>query len=274
MLDRKTLTFDGTDFQLDTYFLDKIGDFDKVVNHPLAIIIPGGGFNFHSDREAQPIAMKFASEGIHAIVLHYQLLKDGKSVYPAAVQQLATTMNWLKEVQAEHQIDLDKILLVGFSAGGQIVTNYNSLMTNPDTAKEVFKDKLNVTPRAVIVGYPVIDLEAGWPGDDEKIKQISPSKLFWHSQDTVTKNSKPAFIWQTITDQTVPVRNSLLYASKLEEMNLPFELHLFSSGRHGLSLATYQTQEPGGDKYLNDQVSKWWSLCMNWLKEIKVLPIN
>lgn len=274
MLENQTLKYQDTTFDLDTYFLDKISDFKKEVKHPVAIIMPGGGFNFHTDRESQPIAMNFAQAGIHAVVLHYQLLKDGKSVFPLALQELATTLNWLSDQAEEKQIDLDKILLVGFSAGGSIVTNFNSLMTNPETRKDIFPEELKVLPCANIIGYSVTDMTLGWPKTLDAAEKMSPDHKFWKSQDTLTKSGKPTFIWQTVTDQTVPVTNSLVYASKMEELGLPFELHLFSSGPHGTALATYQVQEPGDDHYLNHQVSKWWPLCLNWLDQINVLPID
>lgn len=274
MLTKETLKYQDTSFDLDTYFLDKIGDFTKEVKHPLAIIIPGGGFNFHTDRESQPIAMKFAAAGIHSVVFHYQLLKDGKSVFPLALQELATTLNWLKTQAEVHQIDSDKILLISFSAGGSIVTNFNSLMLNESTCSEIFDGKLEVQPYANIMGYPVVDMTLGWPKTLDDAAKMSPDKKFWKAQETVTKDAKPFFIWQTVTDQTVPVKNSLIYADKLNELGIPYELHLFSNGPHGLSLGTYQVQEPGGDKYLNDQASKWWDLCINWLTQIKVLPVD
>lgn len=274
MLEKQTLTYNNSNFDLDTYFLDPIADFDKEVKHPLVIIVPGGAFKFQSDRESQPIAMKFAAAGMHSVVFHYQLQIDGKSVFPTALQQLATTLNWLKTQEDRHQIDLNKIMLIGFSAGGSIVANFNSLMTNEITRQEIFKEKLEVLPCANILGYPVIDMTIGWPKSLEDVKKMSPDEKFWKAQDTLTESGKPTFIWQTITDQTVPVKNSLLYATKMQELGLPFELHLFSSGPHGLSLATYQVQEPGGSKYLNEQVSKWWELCLNWLTQIGVLPVD
>ncbi|AKP67047.1 alpha/beta hydrolase [Companilactobacillus ginsenosidimutans] len=274
MFQKKTLNYQDNNFDLDTYFLDPISDFDQEIKDPLAIIIPGGAFKFHSDREAQPIAMNFAAAGVHSVVFHYQLLKDDKSVFPLALQELATTLNWIKTQASSHQIDLDKILLVGFSAGGNIIANFNSLMTNKDTQRKIFPDDIEVMPYANIMGYSVVDMTIGWPPTMDDVKKISPDDKFWKPEESLTESGRPTFMWQTITDQTVPVKNSLLYANKMEELNIPFELHLFSSGPHGMSLATYQVQKPGGDHYLNHQASKWWELCLNWLKQINVLPTN
>ncbi|WP_125761896.1 alpha/beta hydrolase [Companilactobacillus hulinensis] len=271
-MNTQKLMYKDTEFVLDTYWLDPISDFTSTVKHPVVIICPGGGFTFHSDREAQPIALKFASEGVHALVLHYQLITNNETVYPLALQELATTLNWLKSQADIHLIDLNKIILIGFSAGGQIVANYNSLMTDPETVQKIFSDPIEVQPKVNVLCYSVIDLTLGYPDSTEYAEQISSDKIYWSAQEHLTSNSKPTFIWQTVDDETVPVLNSITYAQKLNAIGIPYELHLFGSGRHGLSLASRVTQHPGEDSYVVPADAKWWELCINWLKLQKVLP--
>lgn len=272
-MNTQKLAYKNVEFNIDTYWLDPISDFTSEVKHPLVIIFPGGGFTFHSDREAQPIALKFAAAGIHAIVLHYKLINDGKPVYPLSLQETATTLNWVKTQADKHQIDLDKVFLIGFSAGGHIVANYNSLMTDPETSKDIFAAPIEVEPCATILSYSVIDLTMGYPEDVDYAMKISPDIFYWQSQEHLTKYSKPTFIWQTVTDETVPVMNSLVYAQKMDLLGLPYELHLFATGRHGLSLATHITEDPGEGSYVNYSDAKWWSMCLNWLKLQRILPV-
>lgn len=267
---RQRLNFRENEFEIDTYWLDPIGDLENEPNKPLAIICPGGAFKFIAKREAQPIALKFASEGMHAIVFDYPLVGDEKSVYPLVLQELATLLNWIKGQSVEHKVDLDKVLLVGFSAGSHIIANFNSLMTDAETCQKIFDNEIEVQPSANIIGYPVIDLTLGWPKEDWAVK-ISSDILYWQAQEHLNKNSKPTFIWQTVTDKTVPVMNSLIYAQKMELLKIPYELHLFASGEHGSSLATYVTKE-GNDKNVNFANASWWKLCMNWLKVRGILP--
>ena len=270
-MEKKKLNYQGHSFELDTYWLDPLNDFDKQVDHPLAIIFPGGRFTFQTDREAQPIALKFASEGFHAIVLHYQLIDNGVPVYPLALQETATTLNWLKTQAVNHNIDLNRIILVGFSAGGHIVANFNSIMTDPNIRSRVFATKIKVMPKANVLCYPVIDLTAGYPKTTEHRLAVSRDTFYWQSQRYLNKYSKPTFIWQTVDDQTVPVQNSLLYAEKLNQLGISYELHLFGSGRHGLALGTYVTQRPGVEDHLNKFAAKWWQLEINWFKLIGIL---
>lgn len=271
ILQKQELSYEDSKFTLDTYWLDPISDFDEPVDQPLAIICPGGAFKFHSDREAQPIAMKFNAAGMHALVLHYQLIEDGKAVYPLALQEMATTLNWLKTQSESHHIDLSKVLLVGFSAGGHVVADFNSIMLNPDERKKIFTDDLEVEPAANILGYSVIDMTLGWPKDEEWSMKISPDIYYWQAQEHLTKHGKPTFIWQTVTDDTVPVMNSIIYAQKMDLLGIPYEMHLFGSGGHGLSLSTYVTKHPDGGDY-NVYDAKWWELCVNWMKLQEILP--
>ncbi|MQS76824.1 alpha/beta hydrolase [Companilactobacillus halodurans] len=271
-MQKQELSYEDTKFTLDTYWLDPISDFDEPLDHPLAIICPGGAFKFHTDRESQPIAMKFNAEGIHALVLRYQLIDDEHTVYPLALQELATTLNWLKAQSKSHQIDLSKILLVGFSAGGHVVADFNSIMLNPDERKKIFPEELEVQPAANILGYSVIDMTLGWPREEEWTMKVSSDIYYWQAQEHLTKDGKPTFMWQTVTDGTVPVMNSIIYAQKMDFLGIPYELHLFGSGDHGLSLATYVTQNPNNEANLNVYDAKWWELCVNWLKLQKILP--
>lgn len=271
-MQKQVLTYQDTDFNLDTYWVDPISDFEEPTQRPLAIICPGGAFKFLTDREAQPIAFKFNALGMHALVLDYQLVEDDKTVYPLALQEMATTLNWLKTQSATHNIDLSKVVLVGFSAGSQVVANFNSIMLDKEQSVKVFPEELEVQPAANILCYPVIDLTLGWPKEEEEAMKVAPDIYYWQAQEHLTKNGKPTFIWQTVTDATVPVMNSILYAQKMEMLGIPFEMHLFGSGAHGLSLANYVTQNPGNEANLNEFDTKWWELCVNWLKLQKILP--
>ena len=270
ILQKQELAYQDTKFTLDTYWVDQMDD--NQIDRPLVIICPGGGFKFLTDREAQPIAFKFNSIGMHALVLHYPLVDEKHSAYPLALQEMATTLNWLPSQSKTHQIDLQKVVVIGFSAGSHIVADFNSIMLDPEQREKIYPDELQVEPAANILSYPVIDMTIGWPKDEDWAMQISPDIYYWQAQEHLTKHGKPTFIWQTVTDQAVPVMNSIVYAQKMDMLGIPYEMHLFGSGAHGLSLATYVTQNIDNEANLNDYDAKWWELCVNWLKLQKILP--
>jgi hypothetical protein len=136
-----------------------------------------------------------------------------------------------------------------------------------------------ICPNACIFAYPVvsgvdkphISSFAHLFGEEnykENAEMVSIEKL-------VSKNSPPAFIFSTFNDQVVPVKNSLLLASAYEEMGVPFSLHIFKSGRHGLSLGdetVYFNGDLNGESGVIKSTSKnfyeWFSLAINFLKEL------
>ena len=76
----------------------------------------------------------------------------------------------------------------------------------------------------------------------------------------VTAETPPTFLWHTAEDAGVPPENSLMYAAALARHGVPFALHVFPHGAHGLGLAD------GKEKTLSDtQVSAWPQLCAAWL---------
>lgn len=259
-------------FKVKGYWLDQVADFGKDVDYPVVIICPGGGFGFHSQREEGPVAIKFNSFGMHAVVLEYKLI-DSEPVYPTAIQEMAKTIDWICKQPASRHIDKKRIILVGFSAGGNIVATYNGVATDPSLRERYQLNQYNGEHAAVILGYPVIDMTVknSFPNDNKVLHNISNDPLFWKAQDLLNDKSKPAFVWQTRTDELVNVVNSLMYVEKMTKLGLPAEYHMFGSGIHGLVLGTYVTQKPGKDKYLNSWTSKWIELALNWLQMMKLL---
>lgn len=260
------------EFKLKGYWLDQIEDFGQAVEYPVVIICPGGGFTFHSERVEEPIALRFNSFGMHAVVMEYKLI-DEEPVYPTALQQLAKTIDWIERQPDSRHIDKKRIILAGFSAGGHLVAVYNGAGTDPELRKRYQIDQYIGEPAGVILGYPVIDMtiKGSFPNDNKVLHEISNDPTFWKTEDLLNQNSKPAFVWQTRTDNLVYVINTLLYVEKMTKLGLPAEYHMFGSGIHGLAFGTYVTKKPGKDKYLNAWTSKWIELALNWLQMMKLL---
>ena len=96
-------------------------------------------------------------------------------------------------------------------------------------------------PNAVILSYPVITSGdcahrgsftalLGADASEEELEYMSLEKQ-------VTEDIPPCFLWQTAIDELVPVQNSFLFAQALQEKKIPYAFHVFSKGKHGLSLA-------------------------------------
>jgi acetyl esterase/lipase len=73
--------------------------------------------------------------------------------------------------------------------------------------------------------------------------------------EQVTPDTPPTFLWHTSDDEAVPVDNSLLFASALRRAGVPFDLHVYEKGQHGLGLAKH-----------DEHVASWSNVCGLWLK--------
>ncbi|BDZ31854.1 alpha/beta hydrolase [Lactiplantibacillus sp. WILCCON 0030] len=265
-VEQQTLVTKEHPFKVTAYWLDQISDFGETVNYPVIIICPGGGFTYHSGREEAPIAMRFLAEGMHAIVLNYQLETPTSKVYPWAFQQLGKTIDWVTKQAPSRHIDPDRIILAGFSAGGHVVATYNGIATNPELSAKYQLDQFAGQHAATILGYPVIDLTAGFPTSVAERDKVTIDPTLFAAQKLLSPQSKPAFVWQTVTDELVPPINSMIYVQRLMQLGIETEYHLFGSGIHGLALANHVTKKPHKTKYLNDQAAHWAPLAIRWLQ--------
>ncbi|MBA1393954.1 alpha/beta hydrolase, partial [Lactobacillus sp. XV13L] len=91
--------------------------------------------------------------------------------------------------------------------------------------------------------------------------------------DAVTKNVPPTFIWHTMEDPYVPVSNALRFATQLEKNAIPFELHIYQKGKHGLALADLRTDSKSDRSQSNTQAATWKRLYLGWLTENQLIHL-
>ncbi len=253
---------DHTTAKLYTYFHENTPEIDLNRKRPLVLVCPGGGYEFTSDREAEPIALQMVSKGFHACVLRYNVAPQR---FPTALWELAASVAWLREHAEEYHIDADNISVCGFSAGGHLVTSLATFWNREFLHQVSGLTAEAIRPNRLISCYPVItsgefahrgsfDAALGERSNDpEMLELLSLEKQ-------VTADMPPAFIWHTFSDDLVPVENSLLLASAMRAANVPFELHIFPDGAHGLSLATSETG------IVQQECAAWIDLAADWIR--------
>ncbi len=256
---------------LTTYIRDLSLEIDLERKAPAMLVIPGGGYYMVSDREGEPVAMRYLALGFNAFVLDYSVAEDSALKYPYQIAEAAMAMEYLR-INAENlNIDPEKIAAVGFSAGGHLCAMLGSFHNCPETGK-VFKPTVCVKPNAVVLGYPVISSDISFAhigsfinlcGEENKelMKKVDVLNL-------IDENSAPAFIWSTFNDNVVPCQNAIEAALKYKESGVPVSLHVFGKGEHGLSVADATVYK--ADKALKEMsvsVPEWVRLSVEWLEE-------
>lgn len=232
---------------------------------PAMLVFPGGGYMMLSDRENECIAVSYFAKGFNCFVLEYSLVPNR---YPTQLIESCMAMAYIRDNAEKFNIDAGHVAAIGFSAGGH-VCGMLAVAHMREVVKEALGGKAGLCrPDAVILSYPVStsDLEYRQQsincvsGDDEETSKLNSVEKF------INESTPPAFIWTTANDSVVNFMNSMLVAEAYGRANVPFELHVFENGPHGLSVATEETAFCEADTFINPSASKWLELSYNWLK--------
>lgn len=205
------------------------------------VICPGGGYGGLAAHEGKDYARFMNEHGIAGFVLKYRLGSGGYR-HPVMLQDAARAVRTVRARAGEWKLDPKRIGIMGSSAGGHLastlVTHFDA--GKPDAADPI--ERASSRPDAGILCYPVITMgkfthqgsKRNLLGDDpapELVRELS-------NELQVTKDTPPCFIWHTYEDAGVPVENSLQFADALRQAGVPFDLHIYQRGPHGLGLGT------------------------------------
>ncbi len=227
---------------------------------PCLLVLPGGGYGMCSEREAEPIALHFLPEGFNVFVLTYSVAPHR---FPSQITEVAAAMELIYENAEKWNCDTKRIAIMGFAAGGHLAAHY-STMYDCKEVREIFKDSKR--PDASVLCYPVItsDFTTTHQGSFINLsghETLTPEEAEYFScEKQVKATTPPAFLWHTAEDNVVPVENSILYAKALAQYKIPFELHIYPYGGHGLSTS---------DKHTVDDVTNIVSYNSAWLDNLK-----
>ena len=288
---------DRDDVTLTTYVLDNSVEMLNGEKRGAVLVLPGGAFLYCTDREAEPVAMGFSAQGYHTFVLRYSVYNENKGentndnilpdmekpwvekpgvIFPGPVLDILKALQIIRNHAEEWRVNMDKIALCGFSAGG-----YEAAMYAVNWNKPLITDHLGgeapIRPAAVICGYMMSDYRVFLNVDAGKTLFGASVRAFtgeWVLKDAeladkmspclqVDEEMPPTFLWATADDQTADVSQTLKMASALSEKKVPFEMHIFEKGRHGMVLATYATA--GDPTQLSSDVAQWLPLAEHWL---------
>ena len=233
------------------------------------LVLPGGGYYITSDREAEPVAKAFFAAGMNAFVLKYSVKEEAVGYAP--LLDAAAAMKYIRDNADEWNIDKNKIVVCGFSAGGHLAASLGTLWNLSIISKALGCENSYIRPDGMILCYPVIT--SGEKGHKGSIRKLADAENREPSQEELDRFSIekhvdggtcPAFVWHTAEDE-LPVENSLYMCESLAAHKIPFELHVFPYGKHGLSIATEEVAP--SDDMIMPYVGRWIDMAVKWINE-------
>lgn len=228
--------------------------------HDAMLVVPGGGYCMVVPHEGECVAKTFFDKGMNVFVLTYTT--DITFAVPLKTQPLKDVSRAVRVIRAnakEYNINPDKIVVCGFSAGGHVcATLATHWQDDVDTGR--YKDVSN-RPDGVILSYPVITtgeythIYSVWA----LVGQNAPQEEmdYFSAEKNISDKTPPCFIWQTREDDLVPIENSYMFARGLQENNIPHALYVFPHGGHGMSVCSINlAQGKYCDDYTFEQVNR------------------
>lgn len=263
----KGLEHSGHQVTLKTYVIENSPEMDINRRRPAVIICPGGGYEFKSEREAQPIALAMNAYGFQAFVLDYSV---APSRFPCALAELAKAVELVRNNAEIWHINPDKIIVAGFSAGGHLAASLG-VFWHQEWLQELLETTgAAIQPNGLLLNYPVITSgEFAHQGSFKALlgEENLAKKDLVSLEKHVTSQVPPTFMWHTEPDGAVPVENALLFAMSLRQHKVSQELHIFKEGGHGLSLANEETRWMGTGE-IQEACQEWVQLFAKWLKTL------
>lgn len=243
---------EGEEPRLTAYQIDD----DRV--HSAVVVCPGGGYVGRAPHEGEPIARMLNGHGISAFVLDYRVAPV-RHPYPSMDGMRA--IRWVRHYADVCRVDPNRIGILGFSAGGHLASTVGTMYERNDAVPGDPIDQHSSRPDALILCYPVISFVSfAHLGSAQNLLGPDPTRKQLQSLSTellVDENTPPTFLWHTAEDAGVPVENSLMFAAALSACKVPFALHIFPHGAHGLGLAEGVPE-----------VASWPALLGEWLAGI------
>ena len=273
------------------YLADPVPAREKLPR-PAVVICGGGGFTGIAPHEQEPVAFAFLTRGYQAFVLDYVTSATGNVSFPNPEADLAKMVARVRANAAAWNVDPDRVIVVGFSAGGFICASLAAQWKSGPFAALTGERPDHIRPDAVVLGYPLLDMRVmrdertrdpridlrvpktggktgrdllndfismviGGEATDERMAEVCPTTH-------VSRDMPPTFVWGTADDRTCPIIQVYDLAGALARAGVAHELHVFDRGGHGLSVADINTRADNADE--QEAVRPWIDLACAFLE--------
>jgi acetyl esterase/lipase len=222
---------------------------DKSQNHPAILFFQGGNWNYGKIEKFAYHAQYFASRGIVCFLVEYGIKNTKEPNYFDCIMDAKSSIRYLRENAAYFNIDPEKIIGAGGSAGGHLASSLALIEVYNDP-----EDNLSVStkPNALVLFNPAIDFGPASPSlyknVGEKYKDISPLH-------NIKPGAPPTIILNGTADHLIPVEMVKYYKLVMEAVGSRCELILYEGKRHGFfnydrNIDTYKETVFEVDKFL------------------------
>jgi acetyl esterase/lipase len=237
-------------------------------DRPCLIVCPGGGYAVASPTEGELVAKKFYEKGYNCFVFTYTTnMLMAVPLLDQPMRDLARAVRFVRRNHHRFGIDPARVYICGFSAAGHLCASLCDYFAELTEENPKYAD-ISCRPDGAILSYPVIN--SGEYAHQDSFRALAGRDIYERTDEEaaalldryslekhVSADTPPCFIWQTATDELVPVENSYLYANALKEKGVLFAHHVFSHGQHGLSLADEDWAAGRfGEPYTLEQMNK------------------
>jgi len=223
-----------------------------------AVVLPGGGFEGLALKgEGTDICDWLTSKGITCVLLRYRVPSlpydwrckcrpDNRITPTQALEDVQRAMGLVRHHAAEWSVDVHKIGVIGFSAGGYLVAEISTRYPHRLYKSVDAIDEVSCRPDFAVAVYP------GHLIVSDKTYQLNPNV-------PVTRQTPPTFLVQAEDDDVDGVGQSLAYYIALKQAGVPVEMHLYAQGGHAFGL---RSKLP---------INQWPVLVEQWLHTIGML---
>lgn len=236
-------------------------------NGSAVVVLPGGAYaHLAANLEGRQVADWFTARGFHAFILQYRLSSNGY-LLPIPLLDARRAVQTVRTRAADYHIDPNRIVIVGFSAGGHLAALASTQFVEGKADADDPIERVSSRPNFTVLGYP-------WIGAiSSDTSHLSYCKLFnvmdrceelrkaWSPDLFVTKDTPPTFWFHTFNDQTVPIEQGLRYYEALVKAGVPAEAHIFANGPHGVGLGKSDAA-----------LDQWPNVLEFWLRAQGLLP--
>lgn len=285
---------DSGSASLECYVLDSAISTGLYKTRPALLIAPGGAYLRLAQKEAEPVAMRFAGLGFHVFVLRYptyvlevpddggEPLVDPASHQPAQTIATLRALAFIRTHAAEWDLDASRVYALGFSAGANVVGLAAEHARDAELLEAAGVLESDVQIRGLLLCYPMVsaDILCGYNAEELDSQRAQYAELVKRAvfgtgelsaedfarvdlRIHVRPDLPRTFIWQTAEDATVPPAETTELVLRLQQSGVPVEYHLFERGPHGMGLA--DPSGVGRDNEVNPEAAAWVELAAHWL---------